>query len=87
MDKQQEPLGFTVEGIVAMAGGVGKVSEARGVVVQAVSGWCDRNRVPRKHAREVAIMAGLPLELVRPDMVQRGHAQAEAYMKQKAEQA
>lgn len=86
MDKQQEPIGFTVEGIIAMAGGSGKVAQARGLVMQSVAQWGERNCIPKKHAREVAIMAGLPLELVRPDMVRNGHAQAAAYMKQKAEQ-
>ena len=87
MNKQQEPIGFSVEGIVAMAGGTGKVAQARGLAVQSVSQWCERNCIPRRHARELAIMAGLPLELVRPDMVRTGHDQAAAYVQQKAKEA
>jgi len=68
----QEPLGFTVAGIVALAGGAGEVARACGVSVQSVTKW--RRRVPADHARKVAILAGLPLEIVRPDMVKAGHA-------------
>jgi len=62
-----EPLGFTVDGIVAMAGGKAAVARACGLTIQAVAKW-DR-RVPDQHARTVAIAAGLPLEIVRPDLV------------------
>ena len=64
-------VGFTVTGIVAMAGGVTAVAKACGVSPQAASKW---KYVPAKHARKVAIMAGLPLEVVRPDFVQSGHS-------------
>lgn len=50
-----------------MAGGRGAVATACGVTIQTVSKW-DR-RIPIQHARKVAIMAGLPLGIVRPDMV------------------
>lgn len=69
-----EPLGFTVGGIVGLAGGAAAVAAATGLTVAAVGQW-DR-RIPARHARRVAIMAGLPLEIVRPDMVRAGHAQA-----------
>lgn len=69
--RPDEPVGFTVEGLVAMAGGCGAVAEKCGVSVQTVAKW-DR-RIPGAHARQVAIMAGLPLEIVRPDFV-RGAA-------------
>lgn len=62
-----EPVGFTVQGILAMAGGSGEVARRIGRTVQAVLKW-DR-RIPAEHAREVAIMAGLPLAVVRPDLV------------------
>ena len=62
-----EPVGFTVEGVLALAGGRAAVALALGLTIQAVAKW-DR-RIPAKHAREIAIMAGLPLEIVRPDLV------------------
>lgn len=70
LSKQKLPVGFTVSGIVAMAGGVTAVAKACEVSPQAVSKW---KYVPAKHARKVAIMAGMPLEVVRPDFVQAGH--------------
>lgn len=81
MARKDSPLGYTVEGVLGLAGGCGVVARARGLSVQTVAKW--ENRIPRAHAREVAIMAGLPLELVRPDMVQNGHAQALEYVKSK----
>lgn len=62
-----EPVGFTVEGIIALAGGVPAIAEKCGITTQSVYKW-DR-RIPSQHARVVAIMAGLPLAIVRPDMV------------------
>lgn len=62
-----EPVGYTVEGILGMCGGKGAVARKCGLTIQAVSKW-DR-RIPSQHARAVAILAGLPLEIVRPDMV------------------
>ncbi|MFA5630304.1 MAG: hypothetical protein WC997_02230 [Porticoccaceae bacterium] len=64
---KDEPVGFTVMGILGMAGGIPAVAEKTGRTVQTVSKW-DR-RIPAKYARDIAIMAGLPLEIVRPDMV------------------
>lgn len=61
-----EPLGFTVDGILAIAGGKGLVSRRLGVTIQSVSRW--GRRIPARHARTIAIMAGLPLEIVRPDL-------------------
>ena len=77
MTRTDEPIGYTVEGILAMAGGRGAVATKLGISVQSVVKW-DR-RIPDRHARTVAIMAGLPLEIVRPDMVQKGHEQAAAH--------
>lgn len=71
--KGDAPLGYTVEGVLALAGGRGAVAKSLGVSVQAVAKW--DKRIPANHAREVAVMAGLPLEIVRPDLVQRGHCQ------------
>lgn len=62
------PIGYTVEGVLALAGGRGAVALGCKVSIQSVAKW-DR-RIPGPHARTVAIMAGLPLEIVRPDMVQ-----------------
>lgn len=69
----KSPLGYTVNGIIGMAGGSTAVSKEVGVSVQSIRKW---RYIPEWHARTVAIMAGLPLEIVRPDMVQRGHALA-----------
>lgn len=66
----KEPIGFTVKAIVAMAGGVTIVAKACDVTPQAASKW---KYIPSKHVRKVAVLAGLPLELVRPDFVQSGH--------------
>lgn len=60
------PIGFTTAGIVALAGGAREVGEACDVVPQSVNKW---KYIPSKHARTVAIKAGLPLEIVRPDLV------------------
>ena len=75
------PIGYTVAGILAMAGGGGAVAKKCGVSVQTVTKW-DR-RIPDRHAQTVAVMAGLPLEIVRPDLVQRGHAQAATFVKKR----
>jgi len=77
MTKKDEPIGYTVEGILALAGGRGAVAKKLGLPVQSVAKWA--RRIPDRHARQVAIMAGLPLEIVRPDMVQRGHDEAAAH--------
>lgn len=74
-----EPIGFTVEGIVALAGGAPKVSKKLEISVQSVNKW--GRRIPQVHARTVAIMAGLPLEIVRPDLVKGGAEQAAAHIK------
>lgn len=68
MHKTDEPVGFTVAGIIDMAGGPAEVARQLDISIQAVAKW-DR-RVPGKYARAVAIMAGLPLAIVRPDHVQ-----------------
>jgi hypothetical protein len=62
-----EPVGYTVVGIIGMAGGAGVVARKCGLTIQAVTKW--KRRIPAAHAKEVAIAAGLPLEIVRPDMV------------------
>ena len=69
--KEEEPIGLTVAGVIAMAGGAKLVAEKCGVSVQSVTKWT--TRIPAIHARSVAILAGLPLEIVRPDMVRSGH--------------
>lgn len=79
MTRTDEPIGYTVEGILAMAGGRGAVATKLGISVQSVVKW--ERRIPAPHARKIAVMAGLPLEIVRPDMVQRGHDEASDYVK------
>ena len=79
MSNSDEPVGFTVEGVLALAGGRGAVAKELGVSVQSVVKW--GRRIPAPHARKVAVMAGLPLEIVRPDMVKRGHDEATKYVK------
>jgi len=79
MTRTDEPIGYTVEGILAMAGGRGAVATKLGISVQSVVKW--ERRIPAPHARKIAVMAGLPLEIVRPDMVQRGHSEASDYVK------
>lgn len=66
-----EPIGYTVEGVLAKAGGRGAVARRLGISVQGVNKW--RRAIPSHHATEIAIMAGLPIEIVRPSMV-RSHA-------------
>lgn len=63
---ESRPVGYTVAGVVALAGGPKAVAEKTKITAQAVSKW---ERIPMGHARQVAIMSGLPLEIVRPDMV------------------
>lgn len=66
MKDNELPLGFTVQGLIGMAGGYAVVAKECGVSVQSVRKW---RGIPIRHARQVAILAGLPLEIVRPDMV------------------
>lgn len=70
------PVGFTVAGVLALAGGAGAVAKRCDVSIQTVTKW--GRRIPDRHARTVAIMAGLPLEIVRPDLVRSGHKEASA---------
>jgi hypothetical protein len=67
-NRGDEPIGYTVEGVLALAGGRQAVAKKLGLTVQSVAKW--GRRIPSKHAREVAILAGLPLAVVRPDHVQ-----------------
>ena len=64
-----QPIGFTVEGVLGLAGGRGAVAKSLGIHVQSVAKW--GRRIPSAHARRVAILSGLPLAVVRPDMVQQ----------------
>lgn len=66
-NKGKSPIGYTIVGIIQTAGGQGAVAKACGVAVQSVQKW---RYIPGRHARQVAIMAGLPLAIVRPDMVE-----------------
>lgn len=67
---ESAPVGFSVRGVVVMAGGTGVVAEKCGITPQAVHKWS--HSIPEEHARTVAIAAGLPLAIVRPDQVQGG---------------
>ena len=73
------PVGFTVAGVIALAGGGGAVAKKCNVSIQTVTKW--GRRIPDRHAQTVAVMAGLPLEIVRPDLVQSGHKQASQYVR------
>lgn len=75
-----EPFGFTVEGVLNAAGGRAAVAKACGISIQSVAKWT--RRIPDAHAQRVAVLAGLPLEVVRPDMARRGHEQAKQYAEQ-----
>lgn len=68
------PVGFTVAGVVALAGGYGAVAKKCEVSIQTVTKWS--RRIPDRHAQTVAVLAGLPLEIVRPDLVRSGHDEA-----------
>lgn len=72
-----EPYGYTVEGVLGMAGGKNAVAKSLGLHVQTVAKW--GRRIPAKHAHRVAVLAGLPIEIVRPDMCRSGHAEALAH--------
>lgn len=60
------PIGYTVAGVVAKAGGAPAVSRDIGVSTQSIHKW---RKIPNRHANRVAILAGLPLAVVRPDLV------------------
>jgi len=79
--RNDKPLGYTLEGILGRAGGRGAVAKACGITIQSVAKW--GTRIPSKHAQQVAVLAGLPLEIVRPDMVQAGHDQAKQFAAKK----
>lgn len=66
---QESPVGLTVQGVIGIAGGKAAVARACGVTIQSVAKW--GRRIPARHAMKVAILAGLPLGIVRPDMVQQ----------------
>lgn len=67
------PIGYTVVGVIEMAGGACAVAKACEVPVQSVAKW---RYIPGWHARRVAIMAGIPISIVRPDMVQNAKVEA-----------
>ncbi|RQS39801.1 Cro/CI family transcriptional regulator [Burkholderia sp. Bp8990] len=63
----RKPIGYSVRGVVTKAGGAVKVAETLGLSHQAVRQWGDV--IPSRHAEIVAGLAGLPLGVVRPDLV------------------
>lgn len=65
--KSRQPIGYTVQGVVAKAGGVPFLSKDLGVTSQTIHKW---RQIPSWHAQRVAVLAGLPLAVVRPDLVQ-----------------
>lgn len=78
--RHDEPLGYTVAGILAKAGGRAAVARLCGVSIQSVGKW--GKRIPDKHAHAIAVAAGLPLEIVRPDLVAAGHEIAVKLMRE-----
>lgn len=62
---QKTPIGYTVRGVVVKAGGIQTVATALGLTQNAVRNW---TTVPAKHAETVAMMATLPLAVVRPEL-------------------
>ena len=84
--RRDAPLGYSVQGIVELAGGAANVSRlltenGMQITLQGVTRWA--SRIPREYAQAVAIFAGLPLEIVRPDMVRAGHAEALEYVRRR----
>jgi hypothetical protein len=61
------PIGYTVRGIIERAGGPAKLATELKISYQSVYNW---KTIPSKHATKIAILAGLPLKIVRPSMVQ-----------------
>jgi hypothetical protein len=78
MSKKKSPIGFTTKGIIGMAGGTGEVARLCEVPIQSVAKW---KYIPSWHAQKIAVKTGLPLEIIRPDMVQNGHDKAIDYTK------
>jgi hypothetical protein len=62
---QKTPVGYSVRGVVVKAGGPQAVAAARNISEQSVRLW---KTIPAKHAEVVAVMAGLPLSVVRPEL-------------------
>lgn len=68
MKHSKLPVGYTVKGVIDKAGGAQAVAKLCDVPVQSVVKW---RYIPGWHAEKVAIAAGLPLAIVRPDHVQQ----------------
>lgn len=68
LKKSRQPVGFTVQGVIAKAGGVPLLSKDLGVTSQTIHKW---KQIPSWHAERVAVLSGLPLAVVRPDLVQK----------------
>lgn len=64
---QKTPIGYSVRGVVMKAGGINRVAHALELHPNAVRAW---RLVPDRHAELVAVMSGLPLGAVRPDLVE-----------------
>lgn len=63
--RDRQPVGFTVQGVVAAAGGPAALARELEITAQSVHNW---TKIPTRHARRVAVLAGLPLAVVRPDL-------------------
>lgn len=57
-----------IKTLISKAGGARKVGEAFGISTQAVYKW---QAVPAKYAVDVAAMAGMKPEVVRPDVFRK----------------
>jgi DNA-binding transcriptional regulator YdaS (Cro superfamily) len=57
---------------IAAHGGRVKLAKVWGVTPQAVMGWIKQDRVPAIRALDVERETGIPCEVLRPDIYQRG---------------
>jgi hypothetical protein len=64
---KSSPVGYTIKYVVNKAGGAKVLSEMLGITKQAVYRW---KAVPVDHAELVSRLSGLPLAIVRPDLVE-----------------
>lgn len=60
------PNGYTVPGVIALAGGASAVGRECGVDPQSVVKW---TKIPDRHIRIVSTMSGLGIEVIRPDII------------------
>ena len=61
--KALPPVGYSIRGVVILAGGREAVCEALGIHS------CRWKTIPDKHVRKVSEMCGIPISELRPDLV------------------